>query len=302
MQNGDNLSPSYTLNSSNNVNYNAAGRSYWRQNHIYIGNLVSRDNGQTFSHLCVNADCSARENWYIVMDVHPSDPQKIVAYHGKQTAKDISLSVSYDAGVTWTLLPNIELYETAHGKTYAIRSILYYGDVKKGVSFIPEVGNQFNDQSFALFVAGRSGLYRFDYNSQLSTPINQISWTLLDKFLPIEASRVNKPWLSEILFNPSQPKIAIAVQINDKMIFGNWFSFLPVSEQEFYYKPNTTKHPIYISFDSGKRWYNLRNDKLFPYTTIASVAFGADGNLMLYTANYGVITIPLASMDWISTN
>lgn len=300
MQNGDNLSPSYTLNYENLVNFNAAGRSFWRQNYIYIGNLVSRDNGLTFNHMCINDDCSARENWYIVMDVHPSDPQKIVAYHEKQTAKDIKLSVSYDAGVTWNLLPNTELYETAHGRTYAIRSITYYGDVKKGVSFIPEVGNQLNDQSFALFVAGRSGLYRFDYNSQLSTPINQVSWTLLDKFLPVEASRENKPWLSEILFNPAQPNIAVAVQINDKSIFGNWFSFTAVSKQEFYFKPNTTEHPIYISFDSGKRWYNLRNDKLLPYTALASVTFSAEGDLMLYTANYGVITIPLASMDWLS--
>ncbi|WP_305842111.1 hypothetical protein [Photobacterium leiognathi] len=300
MQNGDNLSPSYTLNYENFVNFNAAGRSFWRQNYIYIGNLVSRDNGLTFNHMCMNDDCSARENWYIVMDVHPSDPQKIVAYHEKQTAKDIKLSVSYDAGVTWNLLPNTELYETAHGKTYAIRSITYYGDVKKGVSFIPEVGNQLNDQSFALFVAGRSGLYRFDYDSQSPTPFNQLPWTLLDKFLPIEASRENKPWLSEILFNPAQPNIAVAVQINDKSIFGNWFSFTAVSKQEFYYKPNTTEHPIYISFDSGKRWYNLRNDKLSPYTAFASVTFSAEGDLMLYTANYGVITIPLASMDWLS--
>ncbi|WP_167512839.1 hypothetical protein, partial [Aliivibrio finisterrensis] len=298
MLNGDNLSPSYTLNNSNNINFNAAGRSFWRQNYIYIGNLVSRDNGQTFSHLCMNDDCSVRENWYIVMDVHPSEPQKIVAYHEKQTAKDISLSVSYDAGATWNLLPNTGLYETDHGRTYAIRSILYYGDVKKGISFIPDVGNQPNDLNFALFIAGRSGLYRFDYDSQASSPIDQLTWSLSNQFLPIEASRQGKPWLSEILFNPAQPNIAVAVQINDKSLFGQWFSF--VGEDEFYYKPNTTEHPIYVSFDSGKRWYNLRNEKLLPYTAIASVTFNAQGDLILYTANYGVITIPLASMDWTS--
>ena len=272
---------SYTTDYQGKINFNSAAQGIWINDDIYFGNLVSRDNGQTFQHLC-EPDCSASDQWYMVLAAHPQNSKKIVAMKGNHRGSNIPLFISHDAGQTWEALPDNGLRETSDNKP--IRSFLYFGDVKRGIQFDPNIGT--TDKSYALLLAGRGGMYRFHKN--VGDDVSQLTWALQSEgFKAMPASKTAQPWLSEVLINPVQPNIVVTAQSNDKFVFGQWLSLVNIAEKEMKYESVASQNPLYISYDGGETWFNLVHPSLPEYFTFAEIKFNSAGDLYIFTSNYG---------------
>lgn len=264
------------------------GEAYWVGNYVYLGNLRSKDNGQTFDklytkqggkRLCVLAVSSSNGKVAIATD-NREDVSKWSAW---------SLYLTTDGGDTWTLLekPAKETATAPDGtktKLYPISFGMYCLN-RHSIAIDPRPENDpSTGGNLRVLVAGRKGIYEYQ-DERASGEKWAINSSGLDASLHFNKTEA-VPWMGSIQFDPRINGVAYALQTSDRSSMSDWKK--PAINGNCIYEGEGTIKPVYKSTDWGKTWTNYDDDNLPDMLTVSTLHVSESGDLYVASVNAGI--------------
>lgn len=262
------------------------GEAFWVDNYVYLGNLRSKDNGQTFDKLYTEPNGKR----LVVLAVSSTNGKVAIATPNRDETSKWSWAIylTIDGGDTWTQLEKTPREKatslTGTQKWLAPISFKMYNKNRHAIAIDPRPEKDpATGGDLRFLLAGRKGIYEYD-----ATRADNEKWTVHNSGLDtsLHFNRTEPvPWMGSVQFDPNANGRVYALQTSDRSSMSDWKD--PDINGNCIYEGEGTVKPVYMSTDWGVTWTNMDDESLPDMLTVSTLHVSKTGELYVASVNSG---------------